>query len=274
MIKKRHPKKTFTVVAALLTATLGYTMPTFASDSDQQPPIAELGFVNIDKFPLLDGKVNNIRAQALRETATTLGAQGALAWRSIHMDTALEQQTSYLDHVFDFNRLLLNNNVLPPILEESQDDLNLADDSTIRMDNQTYKIVAPARFVTAAPTWRDYLWMSYQKPDVPDQTLLPVNTAEAKIWNFYLQQGWEEGLTQANEIFAANLSRLKRDYLGIILYRKLLSQGIISSPTVATADLGVTGNADELRIKDEVMRITAKSALQPDSNQWKPVLTQ
>ena len=83
----------------------------------------------------------------------------------------------------------------------------------------------------------------------------------------------KEGLQQANEIFAADLSRLKRDYLGIVLYRRLLAQGMITSPKVAKADLGVTGDADQIRINDEVMRITAHSALQPNSNQWNPVLT-
>lgn len=269
MIKQCWLKTAITLIV-LLTITVGYTAQSFASS---KRPIAELGFVNPDNFPVTDTSVNHIRAQALRETATTLGARGALAWRSEHIDDALEKQATYLNHVFDFNRLLLKHNVLPPILAESQGNLNLANNDTIRMDAKTYKIVAPARFVTAAPTWRNYLWLSYKRPEIPNKTLLPITKAEAKIWNYYLKKGWQEGLQQANEIFAANLSRLKRDYLGMILYRRLLAQGIITSPKVAKADLGVTGNAKELRIQDEVMRITAKSALQPNSKKWKPILT-
>ncbi len=235
--------------------------------------LAQLGYVRMDQLPSGNGKVNSIRMQALRETATTLGARGALAWRSEHIDAALEQQAIDLDQVFNFNQLLLKHNVLPPVIVESQGDLNLNNGSTIRMADKTYKIVATARFVTSPPTWRDYLWLNYKQPDVPDTTLLPTTRDEAQVWDFYLTQGWKDGLEQANEIFAADLGRLKRDYLGMVLYRKLLSQGIITSPIVSKADLGVTGNADQIRVNDEIMRITAKSALQPDSEKWKPVIT-
>lgn len=241
--------------------------------SANTPSLAQLGYVEFNQLPTANGKINKIRLAALRETATTLGAQGALAWRGEHIDNALEKQAAYLDHVFNFNQILLKHNVLPPVLTESQGNLNLADNNTVRMADKTYKIVSPARFVTTPPTWRNYIWLSFKKPGVPDTTLLPANKAEARIWNFYLRIGWKEGLQQANDIFAANLNRLKRDYLGMVLYRKLLAQGIITSPQISKADLGVTGNADQLRINDEVMRITAHSALQPDSNKWKPILT-
>lgn len=239
----------------------------------QEVSLADVGYVNVDHLPPGHGTVNNIRQQALREAATSLGARGALAWRSERINAALEKQASYLDQVFDFNQLLLKHNVLPPIIVESQGNLNLDNNDTIRTADKTYKIIADARFVTAPPTWRTYLWLDYKKPDLPDDSLLPQNQAEAQIWNFYLKQGWQNGLQQANEIFAANLNRLKRDYLGMVLYRKLLAQGMITSPMVSKADLGITGNAKQIRINDEIMRITAHSALQPDSSHWKAILT-
>ena len=81
--------------------------------------------------------------------------------------------------------------------------------------------------------------MSYKKPSLPNKSLLPTNRAEAYAWDEYLQDGWKQGLRQANDIFSANLNRLKRDFTGMVLYRKLLAQDMISSPTVAKADLGV-----------------------------------
>ena len=178
-----------------------------------------------------DGKVNRIRMQALRETATTIGAQGALAWQSIHINEGLDKQSSYLDQVFDFNQLLLKHNVLPPVLSESSGNLHLADSDAIRSSDKNYKLISPAKFVTTPPTWRNYLWLSYKKPDVPDQTLLPVDQDEAKVWNFYLKEGWKNGLQQAHDIFAANTSRLKRDYTGMVLYRKLL-KNVDGVPTI------------------------------------------
>jgi defect in organelle trafficking protein DotC len=224
-------------------------------------------------MPVGNSSINNIRLQALKEGAMSLGARGALAWRSEHIDQALENESSYLTHIFDFNQLLLNQNVLPPVLVESQGDLTLDNNDTLRAANKTFKIVSEARFVTAPPTWQTYLWMSYQKPNVPSKALLPTNRAEAYAWNQFLKQGWQQGVNQANEIFSENLSRLKRDYLGMVLYRKLLAANMISSPIVSKAELGITGNKHEMRIDDAIMRITAHSALQLNSQKWNPILT-
>ena len=61
--------------------------------------------------------------------------------------------------------------------------------------------------------------------------------------------------------------------IGMILYRRLLTLHMVSAPFVASADLGVTGNATHLRINDQVLRITAQSALQPNAKKWRPVIT-
>jgi len=175
--------------------------------------------------------------------------------------------------IFFLNQLLLRKNVLPPIIVESTGNLTLDDNNTIRMASKTYKIVAPARFVTAAPTWRNYLWMSYKKPNPPSKSLLPTNRAEAYVWNKFIVNGWRQGLAQANEIFSANLNHLKRDFLGMIQYRKMLTEKMISTPKVSSANLGITGNKYEMRINDEINRITSKSELQLNSAKWLPILT-
>jgi defect-in-organelle-trafficking protein DotC len=236
---------------------------------------AQIGYTNPSTGVLANNSavINPIRMQALRETSTTLGANGALAWQSAHINRSLEQQVRSFDSIFDFNQLLLAHNVLPPVLTEADNSLNLSDDDSIRLSSKTYRIVSQARFVTAPPTWRTYLWMDFKKPDLPDRTLLPQTPAETMVWDHYLKEGWQQGVAQANAIFAANLSRLKRDYKGMILYRKLLAEKMVSAPYVAQAELGVTGNAHEIRIDDRVLRITAHSELQPDSAKWNAVLT-
>jgi defect-in-organelle-trafficking protein DotC len=266
-VKKHIGKLIFATAAGCAMLLGGCTTTSYVSTS------ANVGYVNLSQLPNGDGEISKIRLQAIKETAGTLGARGALAWRGQRINASLEQQASYMDHVFDFNQLILKNNVLPPVLTESSGNLTLDNSDTIRSSDRAYKIVLPARFATTAPSWRDYLWMLYKKPVMPDKTLLPTSKAEAEVWNAYLKKGWEEGLTQANDIFAVNLSRLKRDYLGMLLYRKLLRQNIISSPTVSKADLGVTGDKNELHINDQITRITVHSALNPSSNEWKPVIT-
>ena len=213
-----------------------------------------------------------IKRQALTEEAASLGARAGLAYRSNQINQMLKQQEQTLDDTYNFRGLILHNNVLPPVLIEGHNSLNLAGPNTIRAAQRTYQIVSPPHFVTAAPTWRDYLWMNYKAPDLPSKALLPSNDAERKIWNASIKQGWQNGVIQGNSIFSTNLGRLKRDYTGMILYRKLLKQNIVSAPFVAQADLGVTDDSEDVRINDRILRITALSSLNPNSSTWKTII--
>jgi len=232
----------------------------------------ELSNIEALKSPT-SSKISTIRQDVLKQTARSIGAQASLSWRSRQLNLMLNSQKRNLDRIFNFNYLTLDKNVLPPILVEGRNNLNLADDFTIRVSDHEYQIVQPPRFVTAPPNWRNYIWMSYKKPETPNSTLLPQNAAERKIWNEYIQVGWDEGVTQADQIFSANLARLQRDYEGMILYRKLLAQNMVTPPYVSQAELGVTGDGNNIHINDRVLRITAIPQLQIDSKNWRPVIS-
>jgi defect-in-organelle-trafficking protein DotC len=234
---------------------------------------AEVGYISIPQLPPGGDQVNPIRFAGIRQAATSLGARGGLAWEARNIDMALSAEAIFLDQVFDFNQLLLNHNVLPPVLVQSDNNLNLDDNDTLRIATKSYRIIRAAHFVTAPPNWRNYLWMRFSKPRLTDRSLLPQTSAEAQVWNHYLKQGWLQGSQQAMTIFTDNLNRMKRNMLGIILYRKLLALHMVSAPFVAKADLGVTGNGSQLRINDQVLRITSQSELQPNPQKWKPVIT-
>ena len=245
----------------------------FDADTSNLSQLRLLRQVKMEKNESTEG-INPIRLQGLHQAALTVGAQGALAKRSQELNALFDQDGHQLDQVFNFNLMMLDHNVLPPVLTEGNNTLNLQDDNTIRIADRTYSIVSQARFVTVPPTWRDYLNMSYKKPDVPDKTLLPKNQAEVIEWKKYVQQGWEQGWTQANNIFIDNLNRLQRDYTGMALYRSLYNQKMISAPFVAKANLGITGGGDNLTINDSVLRITAVPQLNTQSQTWTPAVRQ
>jgi defect-in-organelle-trafficking protein DotC len=220
-----------------------------------------------------DGKAgtSGIRLQALRDTAMSTAARSALAARAVIMNGTLDKQDRDLNAVFNFYSMMLEHNVLPPVLVEGRDSLNLANTETIRVADRTFKIVSQARFVTTVPNWREYLWMDYQVPEVPNNVLLPKNREEKALWDQYTKAGWEQGLRQADMIYAENLARLKRDYAGMVLYRKLLAQKMVSPPFVSKTELGVTGGGSDMRVNDQVLRITALPQLRPESKTWKAV---
>lgn len=234
---------------------------------------ATVGYIKMYHLPAGADQVNPIRYAAIRQAALSLGARGGLAWEARNIDMALHRESIFLDQVFDFNQLLLDHNVLPPVLVEANDALNLDDNDTLRIATKIYRIIRPARFVTAPPNWRDYLWMRFKRPHLTDRSLLPQTKAEAAIWNHFIKKGWLNGNQQALDIFTENLNRLKRDMVGMVLYRRLLTQHMVSAPFVASAHLGVTGDATQLRINDQVLRITAQSKLQPNSKKWRAVVT-
>jgi len=216
--------------------------------------------------------VTKIRLSAIEQTALSFGAQSSLAWTSTGINQSLAHNDRHLSQIFNFNSLVLSNNVLPPVLSEGNDTLATTDPNSLRLADKEYKIESPPRFVTAAPTWRDYLWMNYPMPEKPNVTLLPKNREEEITWKQYYDQGWKDGVVQANGIFSDNMGRLKRDFSGMILYRKLLTEKIVTAPFVAKSDLGVTGDANQIRINDQVLRITATSKLVTDSKKWNTVV--
>ena len=220
--------------------------------------------------------LNAIRLDGLKEVAMALGAQGALAARSTQINTMLTDHHGELDQVYNFQNLMLQHNVLPPVLAEGQRTLNKNDNNTVRLADKTYRIVQQAKFATAPPNWRNYLMLSYEKPELPEYTLLPRDDsmAELEAWKKGVNQGWSEGSKQANQIFSTNLARLQRDYNGMVLYRRLVNYQMITAPHVAETKLGITGGGDEMSINDRFKRITQAPGLVADSDEWRPAIAQ
>ncbi len=222
---------------------------------------------------LSKGNLGALRSQALRDTALSVGARGGLAWRATQINNVLLQHENMLYRLFNFNAMLLDKNVLPPVLTEGRNTLSLGGTDTIRIADRTYQIVDQAKFITAAPSWRDYLWLAYAAPESPDRSLLPRNREERMVWKKYTEEGWRAGIQQAELIFSENVARLERDYKGMIRYRTLLAQKMVSPPFVAELEMGITGGGSDLTVNDRVLRITAFPTLQNNGQDWKTEIT-
>ncbi len=192
--------------------------------------------------------------------------------RAQQINTMLKAHSSELTQVFNFKSLLLKHSVIPPVLSTSENIVNIGNDSVIRIADKMLTIVFPPRFTTVAPTWQAYLMMNYAKPETPDRSLLPKTREETEIWNKYIVKSWKFGIDQANHIFQANLSRLKRNFNGMILYKQLLAQHMVTPPFVAETTLGVTGNQQELRLNDRILRIASTANLITDTSSWEAAL--
>lgn len=216
---------------------------------------------------------SQIRVQALKEGALSVGAQAGLAKRAEEINAMLNKNARQLDSVFEFNQLMLDHNVVPPVLVEAHRTLNVDGDNSLRIADRTYQIEKQAHLSSTPPHWREYLWLHFPKPEKPHDTLLPHNAAEKRIWANFIQEGWDYGSEQADMIYNDGLALIKRDYNGMVLYRKLLLQKMISPPYVARSELGITGGGQDMRINDQVLRITTLPQLIASSKNWNPVLS-
>ncbi len=218
-------------------------------------------------------EMDTFRMQAVKEAALQLGIQGGLAAESEQIDTVLDKNSGMLDTVFNFNWVLYHHNVLPPVIEESRDNGNLSGDSqSFRVGGQVYKIIHQVQFVTAPPTWRDYLWMHYPPPKLPNHVLLPENDQERDVWKAAVSRGWVEGQEQAISIYEINLHRLTRDFTGMVLYKELLVQREVSPLYVTEQAQGVTGDGNQMTIDSRLMHIQAQPQLQVYTQFWRPAL--
>jgi len=265
----KNSRRCFAPLLALLLALGGCATtknPTNATDS-----LKSLQKLSSSSQP--QSNIAAIRGHALRDTALSVGARGGLAWRAQQINAVLLQHEAMLYRLFNFRAMMLEKNVLPPVLIEGRNALTLAGNDSIRIADRTYQILNQASFVTAPPTWREYLWLAYSPPETPDRTLLARNRAERIVWKKYTEEGWRAGIQQAELIFKESLARLKRDYEGMVRYRTLLAQNMVSPPFVAQMDMGITGGGSDLTVNDRVLRITAFPTLKNDSQEWKTEIT-
>jgi defect-in-organelle-trafficking protein DotC len=216
-----------------------------------------------------------IRADALREAALSYGARGGLAFRTFQIQRRLAEYDTSLSKAFSFSRLLIAAPsgllIEPPVVTEAQRAVLVkSGGQAAAMADRIYRINRVARIVTASRDWRLYLERDWGKVDPPPAILLPKDDSEREAWRAYIKQGWDAGVTQAEETFEADLDRLTEDFVGMVRYRELLAQNMISPPYALADDRGVTGGGSMMRVGDRGLTITGPSALNPRSDIWTP----
>ncbi len=217
----------------------------------------------------------DIRVEAIKEAAISFGARGGLAKRTYEIRRELDIRSRYLDKIFNFSRLLIAAPsgllIEPPIVTESMGAMLIdVDGQTAAVSDRIYNIVRNARIVSAPRTWRMYLEREWGEVTPPPDILVPQNEEEREVWVENVAKGWKLGYEQANAIFKEDLARLDADFNGMIRYRMLLAQGMISPPYALQVDRGITGGGDEMRIGDRAVQLTGVPELMTGADQWKP----
>ena len=104
----------------------------------------------------------------------------------------------------------------------------------------------------------------------PPAILWPQNKDEQADWDKWVRSGWDEGYRLADDTFEAQLNSLTADFTGMVRYRLLLAQDMMTEPFALHEDRGVTTTGSELRVGDRAVRITGPSQFQPGAEHWIP----
>lgn len=238
---------------------------------DKEDVLNEILNKDIEK-ERVENEFQDLRPQAIREAAHTLAFQKAVRWRYKEIVDKLEDQESKLNSLFDFNRLMLNKGrVVPPVIVRADKGFEVKSDELATQVENTYRIIRDARLTSIPPSWRDYLVAEYQSVDKVNPAVLPKDDEEQKIWDQAAREGFEEGLDHADHLYKTNLSRLSRDFRGILRFKLLAEQNIVQVPVMSEGELGVRVEDKVLDVDQKVFRITKESMFN-EVKEWNPAV--
>ena len=216
-----------------------------------------------------------MRRSAMRAAALALGAQTGLARRGFEIARMLERHGARLSAIYRFRDLMLRNRgftVMPPVLAATDRAFRLERNGTHAASaRRVLRIVEPERIVSGVPHWRDFLMREWDQAQLPAALLLPRDGAEAVHWRGWLRKGWDQGTALADDIFAADLERLNRVFEGLVLWRRTNLEGMVSAPSVETADIAVSGHGRLVRIDESVAGLGAPARFELRPEAWKPL---
>jgi hypothetical protein len=216
-------------------------------------------------YPAKDGSVALMRPNAIREAAQLVAFQTAIAYRYKELLAATEKHAAIMDTAFNFSPLLMTQGealILPPVLARAGASMRIESPETATTAQTSYEILSPAQYIAAAPNWREFLMAnSFPQPEKPNPAVMPKNDEERAIWRAAAREAWARGLAEADELYADNVSRMVRQYRGVMLYHLLTAQHLLSQVNAASANLGMKTSSDgeKLNIGQKVYRITAPS---------------
>lgn len=215
--------------------------------------------------------VQQVRLKTLRQAAFSWGVQEGLYWRYNKIVDLMNNQSIDLHRVFSFNKFIVDGKMLMPSIIEASRVFEQTSQSQVRTVNISYTLDKPARLVPAPPTWRDYLVRRIDKPQKPHDVIFPRTSDESKVWAKAVNDGWESGVKQADDIFHLDLRKMQKEIEGMYRFRKLLAMGVVTMPKFSSSQYSVIAldNGKTININDVIYSITTQSDF-TETDKWEP----
>ena len=210
------------------------------------------------------------RTQSLLNQARSIGIKAGMNWELAVIKKGVQENERDLDTIYDFSNLMIKRLVVPPVITESRDLYNQDGDYAIRLSGAMYKIESQARFSSTPPNWRQYLVfpsVDTSKQQVP-AGLMPKTSLEQGAWKEAIEEGWKDGIEQADHMMEHGFDELNRDFTGMLRFHKFMAQGKVSMPVVAYDDIPVTKNGNTMAVDEKLLRLTVIPDFNDDMSKW------
>lgn len=204
--------------------------------------------------------LDKIRKAAIEEASEIYGAQSGYCAEVKSYDLQVVTHQDMLQKTFNFGSILLDGGrVLPPIIEQEDQTFYTNGSKYAVTTQKVWKIIQDPMIVSAAPDWRQYLYLTCTPPNKPNALLLPVSSGDISAWTEGAKKGWAAGVRQAQMAEKLGLHRLTRDYTGMLEFYKLYERNLVSAPILATGHTAVVVNGHTMSVGQTIYRLTATS---------------
>lgn len=217
---------------------------------------------NAIKKKEMESIATQARLESLHSYAYNIAIKAAMAHQIKNIQETIAANERHLDAIYNFDYLMIKGRVVPPVITEARDLYNQNSNIQIRLSGALYDIYEQARFSSIAPNWREYL----QFPNAGDAYdhvvfgsigLEPKTDDEKRIWVKASEDGWKQGITQANNILQTAMDNLNRDYTGMIRFHAFVNQAKITMPVINSYNLYDTNAGERLILDERLLQIEA-----------------
>lgn len=200
------------------------------------------------------------RENAMREYAYNLAIRTAITSQLSKAQEQVNANARNLDSIYNFEPLMIQGRVIPPVITEVRNLYNQNTPHQIRLSGAVYDIYSQARFSSTAPNWRDYLVFpneknAYELLAYGATGFEPKNDRERQVWVSATKKGWQAGVEQANDIIRLAMERLNRDYTGMVRFHTFVAQGKITLPIISSYQLHNTNLGERLILDEKLLQI-------------------
>ncbi|MFK5892222.1 MAG: type IV secretory system conjugative DNA transfer family protein [Pseudomonadota bacterium] len=244
--------------------------------------IVLIGFVANGNCQSIDdvvsGKVLNVnrnqneaRLKAIESIAMSYGIYYGRNRFISEFNESLDELEETLNE-FNFSKLLIDENMLPPVIVEADDFYEKEDSTHYRQVHKMYRIVKKASISYNVPSWRNYIYIieDEDKPTLPSDFKLK-GKEEEMTWRNFASKGIQEGRLQANEEVEYQFSKMVRDYKGMVLAHYLNDKHILSFSNLEKFNNGIIVTNTEINIGDTLVNSTDNDKFQRKEN-WLPLI--